>query len=143
MYFIINQIAVLNVVGSNPTGYPEKSLKPSGFRDFFFLCSKYWDSGIPWGLRKWVLGRMTIKEISGESSYSERQLQRWFSEYLENVQEWTIPRHRGIHLLVDGTWLPDGRCIFLRSHERQPQDTPGTVLQPQCKIHQMVSLFFQ
>ena len=23
--------------GSNPTGHPEKSLKPSGFKDFFFL----------------------------------------------------------------------------------------------------------
>ena len=34
--------------------------------------------------------------------------------------EWTIPRHKGLHLLVDGTWLPDGRCaIVYRDYDRK------------------------
>ena len=56
--------------------------------------------------RKWVLGKQSLASLSEESGYSERQVRRWFSEYLENVPEWTVPRHRGIHLLIDGTWLP-------------------------------------
>ena len=70
--------------------------------------------------RKWVLGKQSLASLSGESGYSERQLRRWFSEYLENVPEWTVPRHKGIHLLIDGTWLPDGRCIIVyRDYDRK------------------------
>ena len=50
----------------------------------------------------WVLGKQTIESLSEASGYSERQLRRWFSEYLENVPEWTIPRHKGLHLMVTG-----------------------------------------
>ena len=70
--------------------------------------------------RKWVLGKQSLATLSEESGYSERQLRRWFSEYLENVPEWTVTRHKGIHLLIDGTWLPDGRCIIVyRDYDRK------------------------
>lgn len=70
--------------------------------------------------RRWVLGKQTIESLSEASGYSERQLRRWFSAYLENVPEWTIPRHKGLHLLIDGTWLPDGRCIIVyRDYDRK------------------------
>ena len=59
-------------------------------------------------------------KLSEASGYSEWQLRRWFSAYLENVPEWTIPRHKGLHLLIDGTWLPDGRCIIVyRDYDRK------------------------
>ena len=70
--------------------------------------------------RKWVLGKQSLASLSEESGYSERQLRRWFSEYLENVPEWRVPRHKGLHLLIDGTWLPDGRCIIVyRDYDRK------------------------
>ena len=70
--------------------------------------------------RKWVLGKQSLASLSEESGYSERQLRRWFSEYLENVPEWRVPRHKGIHLLIGGTWLPDGRCIIVyRDYDRK------------------------
>ncbi len=37
--------------------------------------------------RKWVLGRMTINDISEVSGYSSRQLLRWFEEYLEELSD--------------------------------------------------------
>ena len=35
LYWIKRQIVVLNVVGSNPTGHPPKSLKSSDFQGLF------------------------------------------------------------------------------------------------------------
>lgn len=70
--------------------------------------------------RKWVLGKQSLASLSEESGYNERQLRRCFSEYLENVPEWRVPRHKGLHLLIDGTWLPDGRCIIVyRDYDRK------------------------
>lgn len=70
--------------------------------------------------RKWVLGKRTLEALSEESGNSERQLRRWFSEYLESVPEWTVPRRKGVHLLIDGTWLPDGRCVVVyRDQDRK------------------------
>ena len=36
LYFIINQIVVLNVVGSNPTGHPSKAPETIRFQGLFF-----------------------------------------------------------------------------------------------------------
>ena len=70
--------------------------------------------------RKWVLGKRTLEALSEESGNSERQLRRWFSEYLESVPEWKVPRRKGVHLLIDGTWLPDGRCVVVyRDYDRK------------------------
>ncbi len=44
LYWIKRQIVVLNVVGSNPTGHPFKSLKSLDFQGLFFLCSTHWAS---------------------------------------------------------------------------------------------------
>ena len=35
--------------------------------------------------REWVLGKQSLSDIAAESGYSERQLRRWFAEYLDNV----------------------------------------------------------
>ena len=72
------------------------------------------------GRQRYHCSKQSLASLSGESGYSERQLRRWFSEYLETVPEWTIPRHKGKHLLIDGTWLPDGRCIIVyRDYDRK------------------------
>jgi transposase-like protein len=63
--------------------------------------------------RKWVLGKQTIADISKESGYSERQLRRWFDEYLDKAPEWHIQRRKSIHLLIDGTWVDKDQCIVV------------------------------
>ena len=44
LYWVKNQIVVLNVVGSNPTGHPSKSLKSLDFQGLFFVCGTHWAS---------------------------------------------------------------------------------------------------
>lgn len=70
--------------------------------------------------RRWVLGKRSLSTLSTDSGYCERQLCRWLSAYLEHVPEWEVGIHKGIHLLIDGTWLPDGRCVIVyRDQDRR------------------------
>lgn len=65
----------------------------------------------------WILRKQTIREISEMSGHSERQLSRWFDEYLSNYPEWTIKRSEKINLLIDGTWFPNKVCLVLYRDE--------------------------
>lgn len=38
----------------------------------------------------WILRKQTIPQIAELSGHSERQLHRWFDEYLENYPTWHI-----------------------------------------------------
>ena len=63
--------------------------------------------------RRWVLGKQTLMDIAKESGYSERHLRRWFDGYLYKAPLWTIKRHAGIRMLVDGTWLDREHCLIV------------------------------
>ncbi len=63
--------------------------------------------------RRWVLGKQTLIDISKDSGYSERQLRRWFDEYLDKPPVWTIRRSKSINVLIDGTWFPGDRCLIV------------------------------
>lgn len=63
--------------------------------------------------RKWVLGKQTITDISRESGYSERQLRRWYDEYLDKAPEWVVQRRKGVHMLIDGTWFDRDHCLIV------------------------------
>ena len=63
--------------------------------------------------RKWVLGKQTIADLARASGHSERQLRRWFDEYLDQVPPWTIQRRKGIRMLIDGTWFDRGHCLIV------------------------------
>lgn len=65
----------------------------------------------------WILRKQTISEISQMSGYSERQLCRWFDEYLSNYPEWCINRSEKVNLLIDGTWFPNKVCLVLYRDE--------------------------
>lgn len=67
---------------------------------------------LPW-FRKWVLGKMTVSEISELSGYSSRQLHRWFEEYLEEYPTWNINTSVPIFLLIDGTYYSDDHCLIV------------------------------
>ena len=61
----------------------------------------------------WVLGKQTLYQISQMSGYSERQLRRWFEEYLDSPPTWIIQRRKSVNLLIDGTWFRNGLCLVL------------------------------
>ncbi len=67
---------------------------------------------LPW-FRKWVLGKMSVEELSTASGYSSRQLHRWFDEYLEEYPTWSIKTALPIYLLIDGTYYSDGHCLVV------------------------------
>lgn len=62
--------------------------------------------------RKWVQGKRSLGELSKECGHSERQLRRWFDEFLDKPPKWTIRRDRGISVLIDDTWV-GGRCLIV------------------------------
>ena len=66
----------------------------------------------------WILRKQTIPQIAGLSGYSERQLYRWFDEYLENYPQWRIQRREKVNLLIDGTWFPNKMCLVVYRDER-------------------------
>lgn len=63
--------------------------------------------------RKWVLGKQTISDIASASGYSERQLRRWFDEYLDQAPTWTIQHRKSVHMLIDGTWFSKDHCLIV------------------------------
>ena len=65
----------------------------------------------------WVLRKQTIPQISELSGYSERQLYRWFNEYLEEYPTWNIQRQEKVNLLIDGTWFPNKMCLVVYRDE--------------------------
>ena len=66
----------------------------------------------------WILRKQTVPQIAGLSGYSERQLYRWFDEYLENSPQWRIQRREKVNLLIDGTWFPNKLCLVVYRDER-------------------------
>lgn len=67
---------------------------------------------LPW-FRKWVLGKLTVNDISKMSVYSSRQLLRWFDEYLEGYPTWAINTSHPVFLLIDGTYYSDSHCLVV------------------------------
>lgn len=67
---------------------------------------------LPW-FRKWVLGKMSVEELSAVSGYSSRQLHRWFDKYLEEYPTWSIKTTTPIYLLIDGTYYSDNHCLVV------------------------------
>ena len=65
----------------------------------------------------WILGKQTIKQVSEISGYSERQLSRYFDEYLRSYPEWKVQKREKVNLLIDGTWLPNKVCMVLYRDE--------------------------
>ena len=63
------------------------------------------------------LAKQTVPQIAELSGCSERQLYRWFDEYLENYRTWHIQRREKVNLLIDGTWFPNKMCLVLYRDE--------------------------
>lgn len=66
----------------------------------------------------WILRKQTVAQIAELSGSSERQLYRWFDEYLENYPHWRIQRREKVNLLIDGTWFPNKMCLVVYRDER-------------------------
>ena len=65
----------------------------------------------------WILRKQTVPQISQMSGCSERQLYRWFDEYLDQYPQWHVQRREKVNLLIDGTWFPNKMCLVVYRDE--------------------------
>jgi hypothetical protein len=61
----------------------------------------------------WVIGRQTLKQISGESGYSIRSLSRYFHQYLSALPLFSVYPSERVNLLIDGTYFNHDLCLVL------------------------------
>ena len=65
----------------------------------------------------WILRKQTVAQIAELSGYSQRQLYRWFNEYLQRYPKWRVKRREKVNLLIDGTWFPNKMCLVVYRDE--------------------------
>ncbi len=62
---------------------------------------------------RWILGKQTLRQLSTQSGYSERNLRCWFDEYLIHYPQWEIRRSEKLNLMIDGTYFANKLCLEL------------------------------
>jgi hypothetical protein len=63
--------------------------------------------------RKWIMERQVYRYLVRDSGMSESSIQRLFKSFLSRAPEVAIkPKHR-THLLIDGSYFPNGLCLIL------------------------------
>ncbi len=59
------------------------------------------------------MDRRVYRTLIEEMQMSNRSISRLFKEYLLQAPSITIKSKGNVHLLIDGTYLPNGLCLIL------------------------------
>lgn len=59
------------------------------------------------------MDRRVYRTLSDEMAMSERSISRLFKEYLSQAPCIEIKTKKEVHLIIDGTYLPNGLCLIL------------------------------
>lgn len=62
---------------------------------------------------KWIIERRTLEQLSKESGYSIRTLNRYFYEYLSLPPVLSVFPSERVNLLIDGTYFSNDLCLVL------------------------------
>lgn len=62
---------------------------------------------------KWIMDRQVYRTLSAEMKMSSRSISRLFKKYLSQAPVIPIKSKTNVHLLIDGTYLPNGLCLIL------------------------------
>ena len=63
--------------------------------------------------KKWIMERQVYRYLIRDSGMSESSIQRLFKRFLSKAPEVAIkPKHK-THLLIDGSYFPNGLCLVL------------------------------
>jgi len=62
---------------------------------------------------KWVVGRHTLTQLSRQSGYSVRTLNRYFDKYLKQSPILKVFPSERVNLLIDGTYFNNDLCLIL------------------------------
>jgi AraC-like DNA-binding protein len=62
---------------------------------------------------KWIMDRRVYRTLQTEMQMSSRSISRLFKNYLTTAPQIPVKSKSNIHLLIDGTYLPNGLCLIL------------------------------
>ena len=63
--------------------------------------------------KKWIIERQVYKYLVRDSGYSQSKIQRIFNQYLNSAPVVEIRSKTRVHLLIDGSYFPNGLCLIL------------------------------
>ena len=63
--------------------------------------------------KKWIIERQVYKYLVRDSSYSQSKIQRIFNQYLNSAPVVEVRSKTRVHLLIDGSYFPNGLCLIL------------------------------
>lgn len=64
-------------------------------------------------VKKWIIERQVYKYLVRDSGYSQSKIQRIFNQYLNSAPVVEIRSKTRVHLLIDGSYFPNGLCLIL------------------------------
>jgi AraC-like DNA-binding protein len=62
---------------------------------------------------KWIMDRRVYRTLQTEMQMSSRSISRLFKKYLTTAPQIPVKNKSHVHLLIDGTYLPNGLCLIL------------------------------
>jgi Transposase, Mutator family len=62
---------------------------------------------------KWIKDRRVYRTLSAEMQMSNRSISRLFKKFLQQAPKIPVKSKTQVHLLIDGTYLPNGLCLIL------------------------------
>lgn len=62
---------------------------------------------------KWIMDRRVYRTLDVDMQMSSRSISRLFKNYLAKAPQIAVKSKSNIHLLIDGTYLPNGLCLIL------------------------------
>jgi AraC-like DNA-binding protein len=62
---------------------------------------------------KWIMDRRVYRTLQAEMQMSSRSISRLFKKYLTTAPQIPVKSKSNVHLLIDGTYLPNGLCLIL------------------------------
>lgn len=62
---------------------------------------------------KWIMDRRVYRTLDTDMQMSSRSISRLFKNYLAKAPQIAVKSKSNIHLLIDGTYLPNGLCLIL------------------------------
>ncbi len=63
--------------------------------------------------KKWIMDRRVYRTLESEMQMSGRNISRLFKHYLSEAPQIVVRSKTKVHLLIDGTYLPNGSCLIL------------------------------
>jgi hypothetical protein len=62
---------------------------------------------------KWIMDRRVYRTLTAEMKMSSKSISRLFKQYLSQAPAITVKSKSHVHLLIDGTYLPNDLCLIL------------------------------